>query len=168
MYRRYLAEFVYGGTDGTVTTFAIIAGSLGASFSYSVILILGFANLFADGFSMAVSNYLSSKSREDIGNSFANSPSPLKTALATFVSFVLVGFIPLSSFVAGIFYDNLLGGKEFEVSIVLTAVTFFAIGYVRGIVSKKGKFRSAMQTLFMGGIAALIAYFVGFILQSVV
>jgi len=55
--KRYLADFVYGGTDGAITTFAIVAGAMGASLSAVVILILGFANLFADGFSMAASNY---------------------------------------------------------------------------------------------------------------
>ena len=52
----YLEEFVYGATDGAVTTFAVVAGVVGASLSPSVVLILGFANLFADGFSMAVGN----------------------------------------------------------------------------------------------------------------
>ena len=58
-----IEDFVYGATDGVVTTFAVVAGVVGASLSPSVILILGFANLFADGFSMAVGNYLSSRSR---------------------------------------------------------------------------------------------------------
>lgn len=58
-----IEDFVYGATDGAVTTFAVVAGVVGASLSPSVILILGFANLFADGFSMAIGNYLSSKSR---------------------------------------------------------------------------------------------------------
>ena len=58
-----IEDFVYGATDGAVTTFAIVAGVVGASLSPSVVLILGFANLFADGFSMAIGNYLSAKSR---------------------------------------------------------------------------------------------------------
>lgn len=58
----YLGEFVYGGIDGSVTTFAVVAGSVGAGLDSSVILILGFANLLADGFSMSVGAYLSAKS----------------------------------------------------------------------------------------------------------
>lgn len=57
----YLRDFIYGGIDGAVTTFAIVAGVEGASLSTGVILILGAANLFADGFSMAVSNFLGTK-----------------------------------------------------------------------------------------------------------
>jgi VIT1/CCC1 family predicted Fe2+/Mn2+ transporter len=61
-YQAYLGEFVYGGIDGSVTTFAVVAGSVGAGLDSSVILILGFANLLADGFSMSVGAYLSAKS----------------------------------------------------------------------------------------------------------
>lgn len=61
----YLGEFVYGGIDGSVTTFAVVAGSAGAELSSSIVLILGFANLLADGFSMSVGAYLSQKSVRD-------------------------------------------------------------------------------------------------------
>ncbi|MEM5584125.1 VIT1/CCC1 transporter family protein [Roseibium sp. AS2] len=61
----YLRDWVYGGIDGAVTTFAIVAGSVGASLSAKVILILGIANLLADGFSMAAANYSGSKSENE-------------------------------------------------------------------------------------------------------
>ncbi len=57
----WVSDFVYGGIDGAVTTFAVVAGVEGASLSIPIILILGFANLFADGFSMAVGKYSSDK-----------------------------------------------------------------------------------------------------------
>ena len=52
----YLRDWIYGGIDGAVTTFAIVAGSVGANLSAKIILILGMANLLADGFSMAAAN----------------------------------------------------------------------------------------------------------------
>lgn len=61
----YMKEWVYGGIDGVVTTFAIIAGVAGAALSPSIILILGFANLIADGFSMAAGCYSSTKADSD-------------------------------------------------------------------------------------------------------
>jgi len=61
----YLRDFVYGANDGIITTFAVVAGVAGANLSASVVLILGFANLLADGFSMAMSNYLGEKSNRD-------------------------------------------------------------------------------------------------------
>ena len=58
-----IEDFVYGATDGAVTTFAVVAGVVGASLSPSIVIILGFANLFADGFAMAAGNYLSTRSK---------------------------------------------------------------------------------------------------------
>ncbi len=64
-FENYLGEFVYGGIDGCVTTFAVVAGSVGAGLDSAVIIILGFANLFADGFAMSIGAYLSAKSEID-------------------------------------------------------------------------------------------------------
>ena len=62
----YIRDFIYGGIDGAVTTFAIVSGVAGAQLSPKIILILGFANLIADGFSMAASNFLGTRAeRED-------------------------------------------------------------------------------------------------------
>ena len=69
----YLPDFIYGGIDGSVTTFAIVAGVTGASLSPKIVLILGFANLFADGFSMAVGNYLSTKSKKEYADKIRKS-----------------------------------------------------------------------------------------------
>lgn len=64
-FEKYLGEFVYGGIDGCVTTFAVVAGSVGAGLDSAVIIILGFANLLADGFAMSIGAYLSTKSEQD-------------------------------------------------------------------------------------------------------
>ncbi len=61
----YLRDWVYGGIDGAITTFAIVAGVVGAGLSSTVIVILGLANLVADGFSMAASNYTGTKTEID-------------------------------------------------------------------------------------------------------
>ena len=61
----YLGEIVYGGLDGIITTFAVVSGVAGAELGTGVILILGLANLFADGFSMATGAYLSTKSEQE-------------------------------------------------------------------------------------------------------
>lgn len=61
----YLRDWIYGGIDGSVTTFAVVTGVVGAQLSPWVILVMGFANLFADGFSMAASNYLGTKAEHE-------------------------------------------------------------------------------------------------------
>ncbi len=63
--KEYVSEFVYGGIDGAITTFAVVAGAAGANLNMSIIIILGFANLIADGFSMSVGNYFSTKAEHD-------------------------------------------------------------------------------------------------------
>lgn len=71
--RQNIPDAVLGGIDGCVTTFAVVSGSVGAGFPSSVAVILGFANLFADGFSMAISNYESSKAEQEFIESIKKS-----------------------------------------------------------------------------------------------
>src|SRR6185436_2746023 len=62
----YIRDFIYGGIDGAVTTFAVVSGVAGAELSTGIILVLGFANLIADGFSMAASNFLATRAEEQL------------------------------------------------------------------------------------------------------
>ena len=62
---RYLKDMIYAANDGIVTTFAVVAATVGGALSPAIILIVGIANLFADGFSMASGNYLGSRSEND-------------------------------------------------------------------------------------------------------
>ena len=62
---QYIGDMVYGGLDGIVTTFAVVSGVAGADLGANIVLILGLANLFADGFSMATGAFLSSKSEQE-------------------------------------------------------------------------------------------------------
>ncbi len=61
----YLRDWIYGGIDGAVTTFAIVSGVVGAYLATGIILVLGAANIVADGFSMAASNYTGTKSERE-------------------------------------------------------------------------------------------------------
>jgi VIT1/CCC1 family predicted Fe2+/Mn2+ transporter len=61
----YIRDWIYGGIDGAVTTFAVVSGVAGAELSATIVMILGFANLLADGFSMAASNYLGTRAEQD-------------------------------------------------------------------------------------------------------
>ncbi len=62
---QYIGDMVYGGLDGIVTTFAVVSGVAGADLGAHVVLIMGLANLFADGFSMATGAFLSSRSEQE-------------------------------------------------------------------------------------------------------
>ena len=161
---RYLAEFVYGAVDGTVTTFAVVAASAGAGLSSVVILVLGIANLIADGFSMGASAYLSADAES---KSTKKSASPKIIGLATFLAFVIVGAMPVVPYVV----DAIIGGDThlnvlFVESIILTALTFLAIGYTKGRLGEGGIISSMVSTILLGAIAAALAYFAGDVLSN--
>lgn len=165
-FTKYLPEFVYGGIDGIVTTFAIIASAVGAELSTTIILILGFANLFADGFSMAASSYLA-RSSEIYGNADHSNAQklPLPTAITTFIAFNVVGFIPLVFYILAPYFD-FLKEHTFLVAIAGTAITFILIGFIKGYITGRSKFIASLQTLLIGGAASAIAYFVGAFLKN--
>jgi VIT1/CCC1 family predicted Fe2+/Mn2+ transporter len=62
--KSYLKDAIYGAVDGAVTTFAVVSGVAGAGLPPSIIIILGLANLFADGFSMAAANFLGTRAEK--------------------------------------------------------------------------------------------------------
>ncbi len=157
---KYLPEMVYGSIDGTVTTFAIISGVAGAGLSPMIVIILGISNVLADGFSMASSSYLAKKSESDRDQDDHSTEEALRAALATFVSFVLVGSIPLLAYLFS-FLFGIGQGLEYQFSIVLTTLAFIYVGAMRGKVTKTSIPRAILETLIIGTIAALVAYFVG-------
>lgn len=220
-----IEDFVYGATDGAVTTFAIVTGAFGASLPVAVIIILGFANLFADGFSMSIGNYLSVKTRreyiekerkkeeweidnlaeqekqeireiyekkgfkdallEDIVKIITSrrkiwldtmmkeeleliddTKKPLDAAITTFVAFNLLGFVPLAPFVISYILNVtiLSTNSALIYSIIFTGISFFIIGSIKGRIVNKSVISSGFYTLLIGGMAAMVAYTVGYIL----
>jgi len=161
---RYVAEVVYGANDGIVTTFAVVAGVAGASLAPSIVLILGAANLFADGFSMGMSNYLSRRSEIEYERARApvepdTGKPPGRTALATFTAFVLAGWAPLLPYLFGL-------SAEFQISVVVTGVAFFVVGAGRSLVTRRPWFRAGTEMFVVGMLAASVAYLVGDLLKG--
>ena len=227
----YIGEFVYGGIDGSVTTFAVVAGSAGAGLDSSIIIILGFANLIADGFAMSVGSYLSNKSeaekfdkhqkieywevdnlpekeveeireiyqakgfegelleqvvevitadkdrwvdvmmKEEL-NMTREEKSPIAMGAMTFLSFVMVGLIPLIIYVwdytANDEGEQMSSSDLFATSIILTSFAFLLIGWLKSYVNETSRIRSILETLFLGATAAVLSYFVGSILEGMV
>jgi VIT1/CCC1 family predicted Fe2+/Mn2+ transporter len=223
--QNYLREFVYGGIDGAVTTFAVVAGAVGANLEPAIIIILGFANLFADGFSMSVGAYLSAKSekehykkhrkieyweienipeleRKEVEDIYRNKgfegkllqdvvdvivsdkdrwvdemmknelemipdfKSPFKIGLATLISFIVVGFIPLVVYVYDYFEET-----SFDIffwTSIFTGIAFIVIGWLKSYVNQTNIFKSVFETLILGIVAALVAYFVGDFLETMI
>ena len=220
----YVGDFVYGAIDGSVTTFAVVSGVAGAALSVNIVIILGLANLFADGFSMAIGNYLSSKSNmeyvqkerkreeweiehypkgeiEEIRqiykergfrgkdlesavkiitsnkevwvdtmmknelNLIEQNTSPVKKGAVTFISFLLIGSIPLMPYFLS-FSSEAIKQIAYPFSIVMTFIAFFFIGSAKVFVTKKNWLLSGLETLLVGGAAAIIAYAIGYFLRG--
>jgi VIT1/CCC1 family predicted Fe2+/Mn2+ transporter len=222
---RYLRDWIYGGIDGAITTFAIVSGVVGANLSTSIILVLGAANIVADGFSMAASNYTGTKteleeydrlraheehqivhdtegetqeireiyrakgfSGDDLERAVEiitedkdrwvstmlteeyglplSERSPVRAAAGTFLAFLLCGLVPLIPFtIVPAYFES---GEAFIWSVLLTGVTFFTIGSVKSRWSVISWWRSGVETLVIGLVAATIAYIIGFWLRSLV
>jgi vacuolar iron transporter family protein len=165
-FEQYLGEFVYGAIDGTVTTFAVVAAAAGAKLSPTVIIILGFANLIADGFSMGASSYLSKKSERDLKLSkdaeHEGGETPLGDGLATLGAFVVVGFVPVLIYVVDALLDLKIDNNSlFAISCFMTGAAFMGIGIVKGQMTKTSPLKAAIETLVLGGVAAALAYFLG-------
>jgi VIT1/CCC1 family predicted Fe2+/Mn2+ transporter len=160
-----VAQFVYGSMDGTVTTFAVVAGSQGGGLGPQTAIILGFANLFADGISMGVSAYLGSETQDQVTK--RRTSKKLGNALVTFASFLVVGTIPLLSYIV-YFVSDTSGKYLFLASCVLSAITFAAIGAARARITGVNMLRSSLETLVLGVAAAAAAYYVGSLIDRII
>ena len=220
-------DFIYGSIDGAVTTFAIVAGVVGAGLSPGIILILGFANLFADGFAMAAANFQASKARnefiqmkrkqeeweidnledeekEEIRDIYRkkgfkdelleeivriitsrrkvwvdtmmreelglieDEKKPVDSSVSTFVGFNVIGVIPLIPFIIFFTFDSNLNSDTFLYSTISVVIAFFIVGMIKAKIVKKSMIRSGIYTLIIGGIAATVAYMVGYGLNFLV
>jgi len=218
MRHNYLRDFVYGGIDGAVTTFAVVSGVVGAELATKVILILGAANLLADGFSMASSNFLGTKAERDAHARLEATErrhieefpegekeeirqiirrkgldgdilehvvdritgdrevwvrtmlteeyglplairSPWLAALSTFAAFLVCGLAPLVPFVLRV-------PHAFACAAIFTGVVFLAIGSVKSLWSVASWWRSGVETLLVGALAAGLAYGAGVLLKG--
>lgn len=167
----YLGEFVYGGIDGAVTTFAVVAGATGARFDTKILLVLGFANLIADGFSMGVGSYLSSKSEQELmrkrGKSTKDEASPVINGLSTYAAFILIGLVPLLAYTVNMIFD-MNWTNLFLISCILTAFAFAGIGVLKSRVAETPIIRAITETVILGAIAASLAYVLGDLLERII
>jgi VIT1/CCC1 family predicted Fe2+/Mn2+ transporter len=153
----YLRDMVYGGVDGVITTLAVISGATGANLEPRVGLILGAANLVADGISMGASNYLGLKSELLQSGASVKAEKPWRHGAATTGAFAVVGAVPLAVFVL----PCPPGLTPLAFAIGLAAAALAVAGALRGPYVGKPPWRSAGEMLFVGMLATAAAYAVG-------
>jgi vacuolar iron transporter family protein len=161
--QRYLKDIVYGANDGIVTTLVVIASITGASLSPATVLVLGVANLIADGFSMGTSNVLSVRSTLTV-ESRPSLITASRNGIATSAAFVLAGLIPLATYMLP------LGGNgiRFPAACLLAAVALFAVGACRSLFSDRPWLVAGLEMLVLGMIASAVAYGIGSVAATMV
>lgn len=161
----HIGDLVFGANDGIVTTFAVVSGARGASLGSAVVIILGLANLLADGFAMGAGNYLGMRSEQDYQRSLGGPTREghlhaIGHGAAIFVAFIGAGSVPLLPFIL------LPPDHTFLASCIATAFALFVVGSLRTLVTRARWFVSGLEMLLIGSIAAAVAYLVGHSLRE--
>ena len=163
--RHYIRDLVYGANDGIITTFAVVAGVTGGGLSPRAMLVIGAANLFADGLSMGVGNYLGIRSNESAlaaQDRPEEEAHPARHGLATLLAFVVAGAVPLAPFALG------APGSRLAWSVVLTFVTLFTVGALRALVTVDRWWVAGLEMFGLGAAVALLAYGSGALVAHIV
>jgi VIT1/CCC1 family predicted Fe2+/Mn2+ transporter len=163
--RHYLRDLVYGANDGIITTFAVVAGVAGGSLSHTAVLVVGAANLAADGVAMGVGNLLAIRANESALAAEGlpeQEAHPWKHGLATLVAFVTAGTLPLLPFLLPVHRSHL------EWSATLTMLSLFAVGAARSRVTREPPWKGGLEMLLLGGLVAIAAYGAGALVAAVV
>jgi VIT1/CCC1 family predicted Fe2+/Mn2+ transporter len=164
--RHYIRELIYGANDGIITTFAVVAGVAGGGLALPVVLIIGAANLIADGLSMAVGNYLSIRSHESVLEAQElpeEETFPFRHALATFIAFVAAGIVPLVPYMA-----PRAPPDRFMLSMAFTLAAMFAVGASRSLITRIRWWVGGLEMLGLGAIVAAVAYASGRLVATLV
>lgn len=162
--QHYIGDIVYGANDGILTSFAVVAGVTGGALSPQTVIIVGMANLLADGLSMGVGNYLSIRARESAlehQRRPEEEAHPVRHGAATFVAFVIAGAVPLVPyFLTGM-------SRQFEWAVVGALATQFGVGAGRSAVTASRWWVSGLEMLTLGVVVAAVAYGTGAAIASV-
>jgi VIT1/CCC1 family predicted Fe2+/Mn2+ transporter len=147
----YLSEITYGGIDGIITTTAVIAGSMGIGLQPHVIIVLALSSMIADGISMAVGSYQSEMTRPYQKNKYV-------VMWMTFFSFIFFGSFTILPFVFSHVYKEYQPNK-LHVLFIAACVLFF-IGSLRGKRQNKKFYISGLETMTLGVITSIVAYYI--------
>ncbi|OFW13411.1 MAG: hypothetical protein A3H29_16805 [Acidobacteria bacterium RIFCSPLOWO2_02_FULL_67_21] len=166
VFRHYIRDLVYGANDGIITTFAVVAGVAGGALSAAAVLIVGAANLAADGVAMGVGNLLAIRAHESAlaADGLPEQETyPWKHGTATLVAFVVAGVLPLVPYVLPLDED-----AQLPWSAVLTMMALFGVGVARAAITREPWWKTGSEMLILGGLVALAAYAAGAIVAAAI
>lgn len=148
-----LRSAILGGVDGIITSFVIVAASDVGELGRETVVIVGFASLFADAFSMGISEYLAVDSERSTNPALR----PILSGWTCFVAFVVCGLVPLSTY---LLTSSLLSSASFSFT------TLVLLGAARGRVEDVIMLGPVLQTAALGSVAGGVAYAVGMLSHS--
>jgi VIT1/CCC1 family predicted Fe2+/Mn2+ transporter len=164
--RHYIRDLVYGANDGIITTFAVVAGVAGGSLSTAAVLVVGAANLAADGVAMGVGNLLAIRAHESALAAEGRPEEetyPWKHGVATLLAFVAAGARPLIPYMLPAASD-----RRLLWSAAFTMASLFAVGVARAAVTRDRWWRTGLEMLLLGGVVAAAAYGAGALVAAIV
>jgi len=167
--KKYIKPAVLGASDGIVTTFAVVAGVVGAGFATEIIIVLGIANMVADGISMALGDYLGERSLYRLEKNQGKKTQACclwKTSLVTFIAFVIAGGLPLIPYVVMLLGLAIPESQQFKFSIASTLTSMFFVGSLRTYVIKGSWWKNGLEMLTVGTVAAIAAYTLGAFIEN--
>jgi VIT1/CCC1 family predicted Fe2+/Mn2+ transporter len=162
--RHYIRDLVYGANDGIITTFAVVAGVAGGSLSTVAVLVVGAANLAADGLAMGVGNLLAIRAHESALAAEGRPEEetyPWKHGAATLLAFVSAGAIPLLPYIV----PAATGGRLFW-SAAFTLASLFGVGAARAAITGERWWVTGLEMLILGGVVAIAAYGAGALMAA--
>ena len=158
--QHYLKDMVYGANDGLITTFAVVAGVEGGALSRRAVLVVGLANLLADGLSMGAGNYLSIRAQEGVRRSLdlpEEEARPARHGAATFLAFAASGVLPLVPYVL----PTWPASTRLASAMLLTFTALFGVGALRSVVTDDSPVAGGLEMLGLGLAVAAVAYYSG-------
>ena len=156
----YVRNFIFGAEDSLVSTVSLLAGVVSAGVAQRDIVIAGIVLIFVEAFSMSVGSFLSERTTEESLADYKEEKSnTLFASVIMFFSYFVCGLVPLLPFV---FLDL---NSAFWLSIALSLVSLFALGFVSAKILKTNKLKSAFRMALLGGVAILLGVVVGILFK---
>jgi len=154
--RGYLRNLIFGIEDGLVSTGGVLFGVATATDNRQVILITGVITILVEASSMGIGSFLTEQAVNDLDNNPRSADDPVRDGLVMFAAYVLAGMICLLPY--------LIWGidKGRYLSVVISLLVLCVIGYL-----PRSSWRRAVQMVFLGGFALLIAFVAGELLKNV-
>ena len=160
-----IREVIFGVEDGAIGNLGVVIGLAQAMAPNNLIILAGLATMFAQAISMSAGNYLSVKSEKEYfsvkkksrsyGKGYMEHKNPIRSSFVMALSVIIGAAIPLTAF---LFWESKSGILP---AVVVTLIGLFVLGALKSNFTQRSWFRSGLEIMFVGFIAAVAGYIIG-------